>query len=49
VAAEPQPTAVKPSPLQATSRADLLRWMARTGEPVDSLGRVAGLLGLEGA
>lgn len=45
--AEPQPTPVKPSPLQATSRADLLRWLTRSGEPVDSLGRVAGLLGFE--
>ena len=47
MAAELQLTPVKPSPLQATSRADLLRWLARSGEPVDSLGRVAGLLGFE--
>ncbi|MBK7846784.1 MAG: hypothetical protein IPJ73_05330 [Zoogloea sp.] len=47
MAAELQPTPVKPSPLQATSRADLLRWLARSGEPVDSLGRVAGLLGFK--
>ncbi|HPI61317.1 MAG TPA: formylglycine-generating enzyme family protein [Zoogloea sp.] len=47
MAAELQPTPVQPSPLQATSRADLLRWLARSGGPVDSLGRVAGLLGFE--